>query len=216
MPLLSEPAGRHRRPASPFRRVAGLLAGVLALAVGLAYVLPAAAAGELPVPVRVLREGTVMAATGPGGATYPFRGNGLTPTLDAYGFVSGECTSFVAWWLNSRGVPFGVVTVGPGGTGRFLNAGGWDAAAASAGFASGDVPVVGAVAQWHAGETSDRVEDGELHRTRAGTEGHVAVVVRVLADGQAEWLEFGWHGEAVLHRGFGSAPRYLYLGVAPP
>ena len=45
--------------------------------------------------------------------------------------------------------------------------------------------MVGAVAQWHAGEVSARRDAaGEWHTTAAGSSGHVAIVVKVLPDGQ--------------------------------
>jgi surface antigen len=200
----------------PSRSHAAWLA-VLPLALVMTFsVLPAAEAGRLPAPVRRVAAGVVLRFDGPSARAYPYR-LGLTPTLDAAGFVVGQCTSFAAWWLNARGLPLGVVTVGPGGTGLFLNASSWDVAARSAGFAVGSRPVVGAVAQWHAGESSSRRDpDGGWHTIAAGAPGHVAIVVRVLPDGQAEWLDYGFDGQARLHLGSGFAPRYLYLGVSPP
>ena len=190
-----------------------------ALPVGLALMfsmLPAAEAGQLAFPIRRPAAGVTLRATGPAATAYPYT-VGAAPALDAYGFVTGQCTSFVAWWLNGRGMPFGVVTMGPGGTGWFLNASTWDAAARKAGYAFGARPVVGAIAQWHAGESSGRRDaDGSWHTIKAAEAGHVAVVVRVLPDGQVDWLDYGFGGHPVLHRGSGFAPRYLYLGVAPP
>lgn len=183
---------------------------------GLAFlVLPAVEAGAVPGPIRVAADARVVVA-GPGAESYPYRA-GRAPRLDAYGFVVGQCTSFVAWWLNSHGLPFGVLTVGPQGTGRFLNASSWAAAARAAGYAVGTRPVVGAIAHWEAGESSRRLaDDGTRWLLTAGAPGHVAVVTAVLADGQAEWVEYGWDGRPALHRGHGHAPRYLYLGLSPP
>ncbi|HEY6797613.1 MAG TPA: CHAP domain-containing protein [Kineosporiaceae bacterium] len=194
----------------------GWLAAVpLALALTFS-VFPSAQAGRLPVLVRRVTPGLVLQAVGPAATEYPYRA-GATPGLDAAGFVIGQCTSFAAWWLNSRGLPFGVVTMGPRGAGWFLNASSWDAAARAAGFAGGSRPAVGAVAQWRAGESSRRRDpDGTWHLVSAGAAGHVAIVIRVLPDGQAEWLDYGFGGRAVLHHGFGFAPRYLYLGITPP
>jgi len=208
---------RRTRPGWWWRRRRGLLAALLALAPVLALVvMPAARAGELPFPVRRPGGAVLRTAGGPAPSSYPYR-VGPAPALDAYGFVIGQCTSFVAWWLNRRGVPFGVITVGPRGAGWFLNASSWDAAARAAGFAVGPRPVVGAVAQWRAGERSPATGDGGDPRIDvAGDTGHVAVVVRVLPDGRAEWLEQGFAGRPALHRGTGFAPRYLYLGVTPP
>jgi surface antigen len=195
--------------------VAWLSAIPLALALTFS-VLPTAEAGQLPSPVRRVDARLALRSTGPDATAYPYR-VGPAPGLDASGFVIGQCTSFAAWWLHSRGLSLGVVTVGPSGPGWFLNASSWDAAARAAGLSVGSVPVVGAVAQWHAGErSSGRDPGGSWHRMTAGHTGHVAIVVRVLPDGQAEWLDYGFGGQARLHHGLGFAPRYLYLGVTPP
>jgi surface antigen len=184
------------------------------LAISLA-VLPTANAGTIPLPIRTPASGTRLATSGPPAAAYPFSVGG-TPALDAYGFVTGQCTSFVAWWLNAHGYPFGVVTVGPAGPGWFLNASSWDIAAREAGYQVGSRPVVGAIAQWRANESSRRNSGGRWSTVTAGATGHVAVVVRVLPDGQVDWLDYGWNGQPTLHHGTGFAPRYLYVGVVPP
>lgn len=189
-----------------------LLASLLLLAERL---LPAADA--LTVPLRVVDRGTRLSEAGPAPTQYPYRPGSNPLALDANGFVVGQCTSFVAWWLGAHHVPLAVLTVGPGGTGSFLNASGWDTAARTAGFHVGQRPVVGAVAQWHAGErSSSRDSDGRQWVFAAGEPGHVAVVTAVLPDGQAEWVEYGWQGRPQLHEGHGWAPRYLYLAVTPP
>jgi surface antigen len=189
-----------------------LIASLLLLAERL---LPAADA--LTVPLRVVDRGTRLSEAGPAPTQYPYRPGSNPLALDANGFVVGQCTSFVAWWLGAHHVPLAVLTVGPSGTGSFLNASGWDTAARTAGFHVGQRPVVGAVAQWHAGErSSSRDSDGRQWVFAAGEPGHVAVVTAVLPDGQAEWVEYGWQGRPQLHEGHGWAPRYLYLGVAPP
>jgi len=194
--------------------VTGVVALVLAALVLAECVLPATA---LTLPIRVVDRGTRLAASGPAPTRYPYRTSAGRIALDANGFVVGQCTSFVAWWLSVHHFPLAVVTVGPGGTGSFLNASTWDQAAKAAGFAVGRIPVVGAIAQWHSNEhTASRAADGRSWTFAAGEPGHVAVVTRVLPDGQAEWVEYGWRGRPVLHAGRGWAPRYLYLGVGPP
>jgi surface antigen len=201
------------------RRSPVWLPWLVALPVWLALsvvVVPAAVAGALPMPIRAPAATARLSSSGPAATEYPYRSE-AAPALDAYGFVARQCTSFVAWWLNSRGLPFGVITMGRGGLGWFLNASTWDAAARAAGYGVGSRPVVGAIAQWHAGETSRQVgSDGVLHSMTAGETGHVAVVVRVLPDGEVEWLDYGSGGRPELHQGRGVAPRYLYLGVTPP
>lgn len=192
------------------------LAAACAVPPLLAGALPAAEAGQLPLPVRGKATAAVVDRHGPPATAYPYR-VGAVPALDAYGFVTGQCTSFAAWWLNTHGVPLGVMTLGPRGVGWFLNASNWDDAARAAGYRVGTRPVVGAIAQWDARERYLRHEaDDSWVGGAAGGAGHVAVVVRVLPGGEAEWLDYGSSGRAVLHRGRGYAPRYLYLGVPPP
>jgi surface antigen len=188
-----------------------LLTGLLVLAEG---VLPAAHA--LTLPIRVDRNAR-LTATKVDPTRYPYRVVPGRVSLDAAGFVVGQCTSFVSWWLEAHHVALAVLTIGPGGTGSFLNASTWDQAARAAGFTVGTVPVVGAIAQWHSNEqTASLATNGIRWTFQAGETGHVAVVTAVLPDGEAEWLEYGWHGQPVLHSGRGWAPRYLYVGVAPP
>lgn len=206
---MSRPSRRHR-PRGRRLRAFVLLAAVVAALFAAATV---ATGAKAAMPVRVAGDAAVRLPAAPDVAEYPFR----SAPFDSYGFVAGECTSFVAWWLNAHGVPFGVLTVGPSGTGRFLNASTWDAAARQAGWKVGTTPVVGAVAQWHAGETSTvRREDGSPATFAAGGPGHVAVVTAVLPDGEVRWAEYGRNGKPELHLGRGSAPRYLYIGVRPP
>lgn len=219
--ICSVGAGRSRRAAlRQFSTVAlrGFVV-TIALAVGLLLLverlLPSASA--LTLPVRVVDRTARLTAEGPAPDRYPYSTGARPLALDANGFVVGECTSFAAWWLNAHHFPLAVLTVGPGGTGSFLNASTWDTAARSAGFRSGQLPVVGAVAQWHDDERSvSRNPGGREWTFVAGKSGHVAVVTAVLPDGQAEWVEYGWKGRPVLHRGRGWAPRYLYLGVPAP
>jgi surface antigen len=205
--------GPRRGAAARLRRGVAVLAVVPPL---LAGTLPAAETGQFPLPVRRPAADAVLSVAGPAATAYPYR-TGALPTLDAFGFVTGECTSFAAWWLNSHGVPLGVMTIGSGGVGWFLNASSWDTAARAAGYAVGSQPVVGAVAQFDAGEQYLRHDpDGVWRMGSAGDSGHVGVVTRVLPGGEVEWLDYGSGGRAELHQGRGFAPRYLYLGVEPP
>ena len=87
--------------------------------------------------------------------------------IDPWRFYNRECTSFVAWCLNSRnGIPF---DNGYGGV-LWGNADNWDDAARTIGIAVDDEPAVGAVAFWQGPGV-----------------GHVAWVTSV-ADGQV-WVE---------------------------
>ncbi len=86
--------------------------------------------------------------------------------VDPWRFYNRECTSFVAWRLNScNGLEF---DNGYGGV-LWGNAGNWDDAARSIGIVVDDRPEVGAVAFWEGGS------------------GHVAWVVSV--DGGHVWVE---------------------------
>ena len=84
--------------------------------------------------------------------------------VDPWRFYNRECTSFVAWCLNSRnGVAF---DNGYGGT-LWGNADNWDNAARSLGLTVDDVPAVGAVAFWEgpgAGHVAwvSSVKDGQI------------------------------------------------------
>lgn len=209
---------RRHRATGPYGRRLAVVAPVLVVA-GLVVGLTGPDARAIARPVALAGDAGQRAATSVDPAAYPWA-RARTPLdlpLDRYGFVVRECTSFAAWWLNTRGVPFGVLTVGPGGAGRFLNASTWESAARAAGWRVGDVPVVGAVAHWRAGEASRTTDaQGRPMRFRAGPPGHVAVVTAVRADGTAEWAEYGRDGTTGLAHGAGRAPRYLYIGVDPP
>lgn len=208
-------AARHpgRRPPGRWLRVIVAAVAAFAAAFGVGAAAPIAdAARAAELPVDALATGATVPAQ-----DYPYQRPERGLALDPNGFVVGQCTSFVAWWLTAHGVPLAVITRGPGGVGTFLNASGWDSAARAAGFQVGTVPVVGAVAQWHAHESSERRDpSGGTSQLVAGAPGHVAVVTAVRPDGQAEWLDMGWAGQSGVHVGHGTAPRYLYLGVTPP
>ena len=64
--------------------------------------------------------------------TYPWA-NTTGDRVDDYGMYRRQCTSFAAWYLNSRGTPFGYHTKGPQGVGTFADASTWDTGAAQAG-----------------------------------------------------------------------------------
>jgi surface antigen len=158
---------------------------------------------------------------GPSASAYPWDGESRL-AFDPWGFVARQCTSYVAWYLNAHGVPFGLRTRGPAGEGLFTSASDWDRAALAAGFAVRSTPVVGSIAQWDAGEASpaapspasaDDVDAARYRELTARGFGHVAVVQRVLDDGAVVISEYnGADGSfrVLVTR----APRYLYIGVA--
>ena len=97
--------------------------------------------------------------------------------VDPWRFYNRECTSFVAWRLNSQnGVAF---DNGYGGV-LWGNAGNWDDAARSVGLTVDDVPAVGAVACWQGGA------------------GHVAWVVSV-EDGHVWVEEYNMNSDGAYH-----------------
>ena len=86
-----------------------------------------------------------------GGDDYPakYKNAARDAMLDEWNFYNRECTSFVAWCLNSRnGIPF---TNQYAGAARWGNAGDWGHVARSLGFAVDGSPAVGAVAWWSGG-----------------------------------------------------------------
>jgi surface antigen len=145
---------------------------------------------------------------------YPLAaGRGLA--LDPWGFVARQCTSYAAWYLNAHGVPFGLLTRGPGGEGVFASAQSWARAAAAAGFPVRTTPAVGSIAQWNAGESSPPGPGDAAGSTvvTAGRYGHVAVVRRVLPDGEVVLDGYnGADGRYLVE--VTRAPRYLYIGIA--
>jgi surface antigen len=90
------------------------------------------------------------------GNDYPYR-NDSWHQADPWNFYKRECTSFAAWRLRQRGVPFHNHYKTHWG-----NANNWDNAARRAGFRVDRRPRAGAVAQWNRGRF-----------------GHVAYVARV-------------------------------------
>ena len=151
---------------------------------------------------------------GPALDAYPLAGE-RSLALDPWGFVVRQCTSYAAWYLNAHGVPFGLLTRGPGGEGLFTSAGSWDDAAAAAGFPVRSTPAVGAIAQWDPRESSPAVPAGDggppVVET-AGRYGHVAVVRAVHDDGSVVVSEYDG-GDGTYHVRTTRAPRYLYIGV---
>lgn len=112
-----------------------------------------------------------------GSSGYPYS---AIDVPDAWGFLTRECTSYAAWYLNNvRGKRW--VNTQPGrGSARY-----WDEIAATLNSQGGNwsvsqTPKVGAVVSW----------EGPLY---AGDQwGHVAVVEGVNSDGTIDLSEFNW------------------------
>ncbi|OYD08390.1 CHAP domain-containing protein [Paludifilum halophilum] len=88
-----------------------------------------------------LRKLTMVSAS-----LYPFK-YASTAGVDAWGFYNRQCTSFVAWRMNQRGINFTNTMRG----GRWGNATNWDDNARALGYRVDQSPSVGAIAQWNAG-----------------------------------------------------------------
>ncbi|MGN6334234.1 MAG: CHAP domain-containing protein [Motilibacteraceae bacterium] len=200
----------HRRGREPLWVAVLVALLVTALGIGLLT------AWLRPSPTVADARGAALTRQGPPPSAYPWSGPvpAAGGTGDPWGFIQGQCTSFVAWWLNTHGVPFARYTRGPAGEATFDDAGGWDTAARQAGFPVSAVPRVGSVAQWHPGEASqagNRVGPPLV----AGEHGHVAVVVAVGRDDEV--VTVGYDGAThVLERLTTRAPRYLQIGSLPP
>ncbi|HEU4676631.1 MAG TPA: CHAP domain-containing protein [Motilibacteraceae bacterium] len=197
----------HRRGREPLWVAVLVALLVTALGVGLLT------AWLRPEPTVADARGAAMTREGPPPDAYPWSGPVPAGAGDPWGFTQGQCTSFVAWWLNTHGVPFARHTRGATGEATFDDAGGWDTAARQAGFPVSAVPRVGSVAQWHPGEASR--PDGAGQLLVAGEHGHVAVVVAV--GRHDEVVTIGYDGAThVLERLTTRAPRYLQIGILPP
>ncbi|GGE17068.1 hypothetical protein GCM10011571_18470 [Marinithermofilum abyssi] len=102
---------------------------------------------------------------------YPLR-NASTSGVDPWGFYNRQCTSFVAWRMNAKGVDFSNNMKG----GHWGNGNHWDDNARALGYRVDNQPTVGSIAQWNYG---------------GGGFGHVAYVIAV--DGsQVTIEEYNW------------------------
>ena len=121
--------------------------------------------------------------------------------------------SFVAWRLAQRDQPI------DNRMQRWGNATDWDDAARRLGVSIGARPVVGAVAHWNAGESAAYYGPGSTRPNgtlRAGGYGHVGYVQGVHSDGSAVVSQYNLSGSRTYSLVRVKAPRYLYVGVAPP
>lgn len=168
-------------------------ASVLAVVVALG----AAASPGAP-PARVASTAAAAATVEPVAPPYPYA---VAGRIGPWGFPTRYATDYVAWRLFERDVAFSSDVTGPAGRkGHFGEPGTWAATAAGIGFSVDEVPQVGAIAHWRAGEQG------------AGRAGHVAYVERVNADGSVVVSEFDWSGEhAYSQRETVRAPRYIHV-----
>ncbi len=116
-----------------------------------------------------------------------------------------ECVAYVAWWLRRHGLSVDGPVRGPAGTVSFGDARDWAEATTRAGWTVSATPVVGSIAQWEGGEA-------DASSGRAGSFGHIAVVLAVHADGSATVAQYNWGQPFSYSQRDVRAPRYLYIG----
>jgi len=106
-----------------------------------------------------------------GGSGYPYSS---IDEPDAWGFLTRECTSYAAWYLNVvQGKRF--INTRPG-SGSAYN---WPNLARDQGFTVSGSPQVGAVISWQAGSLTS-------------SWGHVAAVEAINSDGTIDISEYNW------------------------
>jgi surface antigen len=145
-------------------------------------------------------------------ASYPLaRSN--PRAVDPWGSFDRQCTSFASWSLAHRGVRIDGQSdlTGPKGTARLGDATRWDSVAKAVGYRVVSKPVVGAVAQWHSGETSKWAVTGGVSWLTAGPDGHVGIVRKVLPNGTAVIDDYNGLAPLAFHEFVGKAPRYLII-----
>lgn len=139
------------------------------------------------------------------GDSYPYRAD-TTQSSDPWGFTKRQCVSFAAWQLKQAG--HAISNEGN----RWGDANHWDEAARANGVRLGVTPVVGAVAQWNANETSKYYPGkGRTGYVQAGGYGHVAVVLQTFADKSAIVGQYNMSGNRSYSTMHVKAPRYLYF-----
>lgn len=223
--MLHRPQRLH--PVAARQPAAFMLVGVLTL---LALTGPRQGAEPSRPPFADAR-GVVALRAGPLLTAYPWPDEPDPTARDPWGYPKRQCTSYVAWFLNSHGVPFAWRTRGAAGVGDFGDADGWGGAARTAGFVVSATPAVGAIAHWSDKESSPAGAPASSPASPAssassaptgigpvfgaGCNGHVAVVYAVRPDGRVDVAEYNGHT-----RMFGTrtdrAPRYLYIGAPGP
>jgi surface antigen len=124
------------------------------------------------------------------GDDYPFRSS-PPDQPDGWGFLSGECTSFVAWRMRQHGIDF---TNGMKG-GWFGHGFTWADNARKLGYRVDQSPSVGAIAHY------------DPNSFWAGPLGHVAYVAQVNGDGSIVIEEYNWGIRETDHYAYHQPPR---------
>jgi surface antigen len=203
------------------RRTAGVLLGLTTvIGVALSVAAPAAVASSSRSCDAVCAQSTLHQ---PAEATsfnvhwkrYHYAQQTNRDAIDRWGNTERQCTGYVTWALNAMGVDFGMRDAAPNGRSvRFLSARSWAKTARHGGWKVSRKPVVGAVAQWRAGETSHwQTRLGRESFTAAG-DGHVGIVSHVYADGTVLIRQYNVGDPDRSYSTMrAQAPRYLYIGV---
>jgi surface antigen len=146
---------------------------------------------------------------------YPYASQVNPDAIDRWGSTERQCTGYATWALNVMGVDFGVTDRARNGrTVTFLSASSWAKAARRGGWTVSRKPVVGAVAQWNANETSYWRVRGVSESASAGPNGHVGIVTKVYRDGTVLVSQYNASRPARSYSSLRTrAPRYLYIGV---
>ena len=140
------------------------------------------------------------------GNDYPYASD-TTQSSDQWGFTKRQCVSFAAWELAQVGHRINNANNAWG------NASHWDETARASGYRLSATPVLGAVAQWNAGERSAYYPaGGGTGYLQAGTYGHVAMVIKVYADTSVQVEQYNLSGNRSYSTMHVKAPRYLYIG----
>jgi surface antigen len=146
---------------------------------------------------------------------YPYAHQQNIAAIDRWGDTERQCTGYVTWALNAMGIDFGMRDVQPNDPRvRFLAARSWARTARRGGWTVSQTPVVGAVAQWRAHETSHwQTSLGRASFTAAG-DGHVGIVSHVFPDGTVLIRQYNVGSPDRSYSTMRArAPRYLYIGV---
>jgi len=124
------------------------------------------------------------------GDDYPFRGS-APDQFDGWGFLTGECTSFVAWRMRQHGIDFTNSMKG----GLFGHGYMWANNARKLGYRVDNSPSVGAIVYY------------DQNAFWAGPLGHVAYVAQVNGDGSIVIEEYNWGLEEKDHYAYHHPPR---------
>ena len=140
---------------------------------------------------------------------YPYRTD-TTQAADPYGFTKRQCVSFAAVRLAQHRHAISNAQ-------QWGSAYHWAVTARARGIVVSTRPVVGAIAQWNAGERSPFYANGS--RTvngwvQGGDFGHVGYVSAVYSDGSVAIEQYNMSGARSYSTMHVKAPRYLYIGTS--